>query len=252
MEAGWRKQIRVSVLLLTATLPALAAGSGPDQHTEKQAEIEALGNQIGSEPEDFQRFVDGSRKLKSGPQYPSVSASAEGDRGLPLPLGVGHSSEVSAISVPASWTKVQAKDEGSDGPSLLGPALGAAVGLPLLLAGGWLLIRSPKQDPSLAEASALIAAPIPQDTSRPVGVRTRWTEPPPSAVDASPALDLAVGVPQASWRAISLREQQLIEEWDRSPEKAAGRASFEEWLDAKGEVVGVDSANLKGKLSREV
>jgi hypothetical protein len=59
-------------------------------------------------------------------------------------------------------------------------------------------------------------------------------------------------MPVSTWRAISWREQRLIEKWDASPEKATGKASFEEWLDAQGSVESVDAAMLKAKLCRDV
>lgn len=61
-----------------------------------------------------------------------------------------------------------------------------------------------------------------------------------------------IRMPVSTWRAISWREQRLIDIWDASPEKALGQASFEEWLDAQGNVEGVDLAMLNTKLSRDV
>src|SRR5207302_4624654 len=49
-------------------------------------------------------------------------------------------------------------------------------------------------------------------------------------------------MPVATWRSISSREQKLLDLWDASKEKAPGRASFEDWLDAQGAVDGVDVA----------
>jgi hypothetical protein len=56
-------------------------------------------------------------------------------------------------------------------------------------------------------------------------------------------------MPVSTWRAISRQEQALIESWDRSREKALGRASLEQWLD-RHPVANVDIAGLKAKLLR--
>jgi hypothetical protein len=58
-------------------------------------------------------------------------------------------------------------------------------------------------------------------------------------------------MPVATWRAVSLREQQLIEGWDASREKALGLASLTDWLGAKRRVEGVDIPLLQAKLRRD-
>jgi hypothetical protein len=58
-------------------------------------------------------------------------------------------------------------------------------------------------------------------------------------------------MPAASWRAITWREQNLIEMWDVSFEKSVGQP-FADWLDSQGPLEGMDSALLKAKLDRPV
>lgn len=57
-------------------------------------------------------------------------------------------------------------------------------------------------------------------------------------------------MPVGTWRAIAWREQRLIERWDASPEKAAGRLSLDEWIDRHGASAGIDGPLLKSKLAR--
>jgi len=74
--------------------------------------------------------------------------------------------------------------------------------------------------------------------------------PRPSAGAPGPYVDTLM--PVATWRAISQAEQQLIERWDLSREKALGAASLEDWLDRHAAAAGVDAARLKTKLHRDV
>ncbi|MBI4677874.1 MAG: hypothetical protein HY748_09860 [Elusimicrobia bacterium] len=79
-------------------------------------------------------------------------------------------------------------------------------------------------------------------------------EPPASSLSGPPAAPRPSleGVRPAAWWAITKEEQRLLNLWAQSPEKAAGQASFEEWLDLNRNLAaGVNLKFLKDKLHRE-
>jgi hypothetical protein len=84
----------------------------------------------------------------------------------------------------------------------------------------------------------------------PVAARAVF-RPAPEPVLGGPGPYVDTRMPVATWRAITQPEQQLIERWDLSREKAVGAASLEDWVDRHAAGAGVDAARLKAKLRRD-
>jgi hypothetical protein len=125
---------------------------------------------------------------------------------------------------------------------LLAQGAGLALGATLMLLGAFA--------GGVGEAAAEAPAPLPAETSAAAPASLRPTlsfvvppEPARAFIDTR--------MPVATWRAISLPEQRLIEAWNASPEKARGLASLEDWADAKAPAMAVDAALLKAKLRRD-
>lgn len=99
------------------------------------------------------------------------------------------------------------------------------------------------------QGARAVAVPAPVLPALPMPTASPFIaeSPAPALRVAEPFIDARM--PVGTWRAISQREQALIESWDLSREKALGLASLEQWLDAHP-AAGVDVAALKSKLAR--
>ena len=136
-------------------------------------------------------------------------------------------------------------------PDLQMRKLAAVLGLGLMLiAGSWL--ETPRE---LEPEAATEASPLPLSAQRASTQVFGPSEPalgPSRFAEALAEPDfIDTRMPAPTWRAISWREQQIIESWDASPEKSSGLASLTEWLDAKGGAEGVNVPLLKAKLFRD-
>lgn len=151
-------------------------------------------------------------------------------------------------SVPADFL-IQTADRREAGTrselSRAGLALGS-VGL--LLLSAVFLDGFPTRAPAAQRPGrAALSPPLPQRSapSLPHTDFRALTEPP-----RHPVADPRPG-PSYSPYAISFEEQRAIEGWDRSLEKAQGRADLAQWLDLHAaRLSGVDVPRLKAKLRR--
>ncbi|GEM_PF-1920406 len=251
----------LAVLLISWS--ASAARAADDQKAGSAADqVQALQSQI-SDPTDFKNYIEGSHRLPEGtavpraqlwPEAPGRAATRSAVLSPALPNLRPEHGAVPPASAFADHTPMPVSD---NLPRL--PLTGLAV---ISLAAVGLLALSSKREfaptptaellpaepivmaPTVDEPAHLPApeAPIPATPSA-RRLLARLETPPEPFIDTR--------MPVSTWRAISWREQRLIEKWDASPEKAMGKASFEEWLDAQGDVEGVDAARLKTKLCRD-
>jgi hypothetical protein len=230
-------------------------------------QVQALQGEI-SNPGDFQSFVEGSHRLPEGAAVPREQL---------WPKSSGHAAVKSALLSPALPSLGPERGAFPPAPAIADqPPATAEDDLPLpklpvatfaavsLVAVGLLALRGlrelkfspapPAGASSIESASAIPAVDTPAAMAAPA-VPVAET---PSAsrllarLEARPEPFIDIRMPASTWRAISLREQRLIERWDASPQKAMGKASFEEWLDAQGDVEAADAALLKAKLNRDV
>ena len=246
------------VLAATALLASCAgrAASAPDRDADavrrERSRAEAWRADVAS-PENFSRFIEGAREHRGGVPDPEPLARAA-PRGAPPP-------RLRPFLAPAPVHL-----DAPPLPSLRSPANAAVPArgsrfnfyATCVLAGGLacLLFALGGESPDSAPESPSPTAPRPAVR---VAKFFSFPEPSPPRVWTPPTqtyapVDVAVFdayAPIASWRAISWREQNLIEGWNRSSEKARGLASFGEWLDAQGEIENVDVPRLKAKLFRE-
>lgn len=200
---------------------------------------------------DFQSLADGSLQgrgdviVAPAPGAASAKALAAG-RAEPAKLSPSRVPQPLVSPEGLAW---QGKAKEPPWQKLsLGLTLGGAV---CLLLGGFYENRRPGA-PIDARPAARPSELKPSSAPRPKTPRTTSlpaSSPPEPAAPSEPFVDTRM--PVATWRSISLAEQKLIEAWDRSPEKAAGRASLLEWLDAQPASC-VDVARLKAKLARDV
>ena len=244
--------------------PASAARAEDDKRTRPAAEqVQALQSEI-SDPADFKNFVEGSHRLPEGAAVPRAQL---------WPESAGQAAVKSALQSPAlpslrpeRVAVPPAPDMADQSPA---PVAGNLPKLPLaglaiisLAAVGLLALGNTREFSSTPPAEAMPvepAATVPAaDALAPIPTPEVPITATPSArrllarLEAPPEPFIDTRMPVSTWRAISWREQRLIERWDASPEKALGKASFEEWLDAQGRVEGVDVALLKTKLGRDV
>jgi hypothetical protein len=242
------RMIRALLLLVLAT-SASWAGSAKEK-------VDDLSGQI-SRPEDFQSFLEGSLQHQGNPDSPVAPQTAGAARMRSLPalnapkdrfaqprLDVPPAPLVSRRDLSSKKDPIVPLAEG------MGGVLGVTGLVLALLAGG---------EPTVKPGRTYAAEPLPRfETPR------LKTAPQPSlAPDQTFAGDLPPFEPQTkpyfvdtrmpvpTWRGISLKEQQLIEQWDNSREKSQGLASLSEWVAAKGPAAGIDAAKLQAKLERE-
>ena len=205
-----------------------------------------------SGPESFQMYVDGSRAKQGDPEIPGVfgrrEALASGADARPSrPQGGRRPGETSVpppLSAGGRKSRLNLDLGTSDLPVR---TLAAVLGL-----GFFLIAASMLETPveSAPEAEPLHEHPyIPiRRAARapdPSAIRTRVE----SAPSQSPFIDTRM--PVSTWRAISWREQRLIERWDSSREKSLGQASLSEWLGANASVADADVPLLLTKLRRD-
>jgi hypothetical protein len=245
------------VLAAAALLAASAAWAAPakDQDSDAprraQSRAEAWRADVSS-PENFSRFVEGAREHGGGVPGPEPSARPA-PPGAPKP---GLRPWLTPVPIrleqpPFPSLRAASKEAAPARGFRLTPLVACGLGAGL----GCLLLALEESGSGGAAVSPPSAAPIlrglePAALPEPMLPRA-WTPPAESAAPAAEPAAPDVYAPVSSWRAISWREQALIDRWDRSPEKALGRASFDEWLDARGAVQGVDIPRLKAKLYRE-
>ena len=246
---------------------ALASRAEDDKKTRLEADqVQVLQSEI-SDSAHFKNYVEGSRQLPEGsanppptqvlsapssqaaPSKPQLSPALSGLRQEheafpPAPIGASRPAEptnegwpelpveglIVAASLAVGWLARRGMRESELPPA---PACGP---LPVDLVVEARSVDAPTLS-SLPDAPVVITPPAPTNMALPVTAQETFID---------------IRMPVSTWRAISWREQRLIDIWDASPEKALGQASFEEWLDAQGNVEGVDLAMLNTKLSRDV
>jgi hypothetical protein len=230
---------------------ALASSSraaDADAAFQSASPVEELRGGV-SRPEDFQRFVEGSRARRGDIDAPRADARRDGlGPGIRPSLNRTQAAPRRAASIPpapAAGGREAPLDRFTPAADLTTRGLTAVFGLGLLLVAagmlGTTIESSPKPEP-LVE--------VPPSLPGPIALRT--PEPPPARYASAPADShfIDTRMPVRTWRAITWPEQRLIERWDSSREKSLGLASLSEWLDAKGNGEGVDIPALKAKLSR--
>lgn len=247
------RRFAAALLLVTVATAAGAAEVAP-AHAGEDAWIERLGR-----PESFTRMADGSldrKTLVGGPAATIPSAGGvERSRLSHFSGAEDFHREAPAVPVLTSAFAPVPKPARRTTEGLpLAAGLTAAAGLCLYF------IMSGGETAAEAEPVAVAAAPahVPIATARiadflldePAMAATA----PMSAVAEQPRDEryryVDTRMPVGTWRAIARQEQALIERWNVSADKAAGRASFEQWLDAQGPTPGVDAVLLKAKLAR--
>ena len=236
-----------------AASPAAVAETGKARGASN--DVEDLQGDI-ARPDDFRKFVDGSRDRQGDVDAPEVSAQG-GKRDPRAPFRPGRKgsgprpegTSVPAAAVPAAGRAAESRSF-AWAPGLETRKIAAVLGLGLMLiAGSWL--ETPVEPE--ADAGPEPAAPLPARRPRPEPIRPPEPELAPSRLAnalAEPAF-IDTRMPASTWRAISWREQRLIDGWDASREKSLGLASLTEWLDSKAGAEGVNVPLLKAKLFRD-
>jgi hypothetical protein len=253
-----RPRLLSSALLLLALAPlSRAADAGSAKALRTPGSIQALTDDIGT-PEDFSRFIEGSRGHQGGPGDPQVLGRRDG-RGPGAALSLNKSPSAPRLESPSIPSAAAAPADARRSPPLFQTLartnlpvrkLAAVLGLGFMLIAASML-ETPIE--SAPEPKPNTAPPAPPPRPRPAPVRPPEPEFAPSRfADAlADRTFIDTRMPAPTWRAISWREQKLIEGWSASREKSLGLASLTEWLDAKGGGEGVDVALLKAKLFRE-
>jgi hypothetical protein len=251
-----RRSWFLSAIVVVALAPSSrAADSGSGQAPQPSSPIEDLKSG-DARPEDFQRLVEGSRAMSGNIELPGVSVKSEGRgpnaraRLSPAQTGLRpDGTSVPAAPSAAAAVRKARLHSGAGTTDLPVRKLAAVLGL-----GFFLIAASMMETPAeysvgpemLQEIPALRALPSAvARASEPALAPTRFA----NALTEPSFIDTRMPVP--TWRAISLREQQLIERWDASREKALGLASLPEWLDGMAPVEGVNLPLFKAKLHRE-
>ena len=248
-----RSRFLSALVLLALASSARAAEPKSRKASEPSSSIEELPADI-SRPENFSRFVEGSQAKQGDVDAPRAFSRA-GGRGPAAPLSLSRAqtgqrleekfvpATPSAAAVPLaaprkpiSWT-----------PELPVLKLSAVAGLGFMLIAGSMLGTPFQSHP----APEQIGEGLPQVTVRPAvrAPEPSWGPEREESARHEPFIDTRM--PVATWRAVSLSEQQLIEGWNASREKALGLASLTDWLAAKGRVEGVDLPLLQAKLRRD-
>lgn len=244
----------VLALAALACLPRASAAAESSEPRTASA-VEDLSQGAGR-PDDFKRFIEGSRERRGDVDAPDVLARG-GERGPGAALRLSRPEQalrpegavVPPAAVPAA-RRGEAPERDAWTPDLKTRQLAAALGLGLMLiAGSWLQTPRETEPDAASEAPesplpARSPSPEPFRPSEPAWEPSRFAE----ALAEPDYIDTRMPAP--TWRAISWREQSLIEAWDASPEKSSGAASLSEWLDGHG-ADGVDVPLLKAKLFRD-
>jgi len=259
----------VAALLISCSA-ATARAENDKRIRSTASQIQALQGEI-SDPADCKNFVEGSQRLPEGAAVPrtqlwpeSSGRTAAGRSALSPSLpGLSPRPERIAVIPPAPAFTSQPRAPVAANLQKLPPA---GVAIFSLVIVGLFALSAKREFASEPAAEALPAEPLaaapgldapalgaPAAISAPQAplIETPAGRSILARLEAAPEPFIDTRMPVSTWRAITLREQQLIELWDASPEKALGRASFEEWLDAQGSVEGVDVPLLKTKLDRD-
>jgi len=205
-------------------------------------------------PDDFPRLADGSLERRGEPGmlpsvFPRPAWTAGGSRLTPADAAARGTSAVPPPAPAAPPTPLALRWD-------LGHPFAAAG---LLAAGTFLLlVAGYGLEPGIGDAPAAARAePAAPEVVRPLPPPAREAPalgPPPPAARPALAVEaprVETPPPAPSRRAISWREQSLIEGWDASREKALGQASLDEYLSRAGFVSGVDVPLLREKLRRD-
>lgn len=250
---------RIPGALALAVLAALSAApraAAAERARPARSAVEDL-SRGAVRPDDFKRVLEGSAERRGDVDVPAAFAGAgrekaDGPRlSRPEPALRPEGADVPAAPAPAVRRAAAAPREAWT-PDLKTREVAAVLGLGLMLiAGSWLETPREAEPDSGAEAPAP-EAPLPARSPAPAPFRAPQPDFEPSRLAESLAERdyIDTRMPAATWRAISWREQSVIEAWDASPEKARGSASLSQWLDARGAAAGVDVPLLKAKLFR--
>lgn len=251
--------LRRAALCLALLLIAATAQAQEDPRQKTSAKLEVLQNQL-SDPEDFKSYVEGSRRSPAAAFAPktqiwpqSSGAAAIGAPAKPAPIAriplipAGYRGRA-RIPLPASYayrprSTLPGKQELPKWPL-------ASLGLTALAVAGLFAFVNNK-----GFRSGPVPEPIPAELppAQPI-TQTPAARELLSKIEAPierPEPYIDTRMPVASWRAISWREQHLLEMWDVSFEKSVGQP-FADWLDSQGPLEGVDAALLKAKLDRPI
>jgi hypothetical protein len=235
----------LGAVLLSAFAPASHAAESEAAESKR---LEQLQNDVG-QPEDFKTFVEGSRPGNGDAPAPEAAARRDAAAAPRAPLRAGRISSAPRREAPppSAETAPEATPAGPSGDNVPLRGMAAAFGLGLLLVAAGLVLA-----PGEADAPAALAAaePLPEAPPAPAPPPAAAPAPPPAPPAATETVFIDTRMPAPTWRAISWREQNLIERWDASREKALGLASLPDWLDSQGRVEGVDVPLLKAKLFR--
>jgi hypothetical protein len=249
-----RSRFLSALVLLALASSSRAAESKPREASQPPSPIEELPSDI-SRPENFSRFVEGSRAKQGDIDAPRASARGGEGRGPSAPLSLSRSQAGPRLEgkfVPASPSATAAPLAAARKPSAWTPELpvmklAAVAGLGFMLIAGSMLGTPFDSRP----APEQLGEGLPPVSVRPAvrAPEASWGPEREESPSREPFIDTRM--PVATWRAVSLPEQRLIEGWDASREKALGLASLADWLGAKGRVDGVDIPLLQAKLRRD-
>lgn len=238
------------MILVAFAPPSRAAGADSGKASPPSSSIEDLQSGI-DRPEDFQKIIEGSRARHGALDEPGFVARPKDRAAGASPRLDRPQSGLWLKGMPVPPTA--AAERSGMPPSRYAFPAGLPVRkLAAVLGLGFMLIAASMLETPIERETE----PLRESPSRfvpPSGARAPEPDLAPAraagAVPDQPFIDTRMPAP--TWRAISRREQQLIERWDASREKALGLASLPEWLDIKGPVEGVDLPLLKAKLHRQ-
>jgi hypothetical protein len=254
--------IRRVAIGLALLLMASGAKAEDKKEQTTAAKLQILEGQI-SDPDDFKSYVEGSLRIPGAALAPKTQVwsripglSTQGRAVKPMPLASGPEARTPLVPaqyrqrpVPAAPGYAYRSRSSLPTSQDLPPWPVSDIALTALAIAGLFAFASKKEFevPAAAPAAAVELPPAPdiaQLTDTPA-VRNLLGK-----LDApiEPFIDTRMPVP--TWRAISWREQLLIDMWDSSFEKTLGQP-FTEWLDAQEGIAGADAALLKSKLERQ-
>lgn len=208
-----------------------------------------------ADPDAFARFADSSRTRPDGAALPAVSEAPGAPRRKAALTKPEPSEARKAAAVPAPPSL-----DARSAPKRALPALPSSTGLALVSTGALLLMalgragRGAEEEPlrgTVREVEAFLVEPAPEQDERsdPPAAPASWGAPPPSfpAVVEAP-----LPAPRLPWWALSNAEQEAIDRWDSSAEKADLAVPLAAWLDAHApELRDVHVGRLKAKLRRD-
>ncbi len=240
----------VPLLLLFLATASWAAPTRDDRSPDPKNSVQRWQAETG-DPVDFKDLADGSLKRQGGPADPVAAQPRRAAPTTILPrrqdVRTRRRGEVPAAAFGFTPEPLSERALGFAWPSL---ALLGAGALLLAWHGGPAAPGSTPLEPSALTKAPRIPAPK----------TTFWepVAPAPSVEEFDKAHpepqarpERYVRMPTPSWKAITWEEQQLIDEWDHSQEKALGRASLEEWLDGRDSAATVDIRRLTAKIHRD-